>query len=236
MHSEDRSRRVADRLLVVGEPRAVRRPDLDEPRARAREDVRDPEAVADLDQLAARDDHLAAFGESRQREENGRRVVVDHERGLGAGQVSKQRRDVILPRAAGAGGEVVLEIRVAAPDFDDPLQRLLCERGATQVRMNEDSGRVQRTPEPGNFQRVQLVKNTMNQVSDIATGPRIRARVRERVSDRGHDELPSVLRRQRRDGIVREEAVDRRKVSEGVFPCHGPDDREPVRGVRSRSW
>ena len=46
----------ADRALVVGGARAVRRPDLDEPRARAREHVGDAEAVADLDQLAARDD------------------------------------------------------------------------------------------------------------------------------------------------------------------------------------
>jgi hypothetical protein len=41
----------ADRLLVVGSPRAVGRTHLHDPRARAGEDVRDAEAVADLDQL-----------------------------------------------------------------------------------------------------------------------------------------------------------------------------------------
>ena len=59
-----------DRALVVGGARAVRRPDLDEPRARAGEHVGDAEAVADLDQLAARDDDLAALGERGEREQH----------------------------------------------------------------------------------------------------------------------------------------------------------------------
>ena len=54
--AQQQRRLGADRPLVVGGARAVRRPDLDEPRARAGEDVGDPEPVADLDQLAARDD------------------------------------------------------------------------------------------------------------------------------------------------------------------------------------
>src|SRR3989304_4922006 len=60
--AQENGRPLRDRALVVGEPRAVRRPHLDEGRARAREHVRDAEAVADLDELAARDDHLAAPG------------------------------------------------------------------------------------------------------------------------------------------------------------------------------
>ena len=54
-----------DRRLVVGGPGAVRRADLDEARAGAREHVGDAEAAADLDQLAARDDHLAARRRAR---------------------------------------------------------------------------------------------------------------------------------------------------------------------------
>src|ERR1044071_3397038 len=50
-----------DRALVVGGASSVRRPDFDEPRPGTREHVRDPEAVADLDQLAARDDDLEAL-------------------------------------------------------------------------------------------------------------------------------------------------------------------------------
>ena len=88
--------------LVVGGARAVRRPDLDEPRARAREHVRDAEAVADLDQLAARDEHLAALRERGEREQDRGGVVVDDERRLGAGQPPQDRGDVVLARAARA--------------------------------------------------------------------------------------------------------------------------------------
>ena len=91
----------ADRALVVLRARAVRRPDLDEPRTRAREHVGDAEAVADLDQLAARDDHLASLCERREREQHRGGVVVDDERSLGAGQPPQERRDMILARAAG---------------------------------------------------------------------------------------------------------------------------------------
>ena len=91
-----------DRTLVVGRTGAVRRSDLDEACSRAREHVGDPEAVADLDQLAARDHDLAAFGERGQREQHGGGVVVDDERRLGAGQPPQERREVILARAARA--------------------------------------------------------------------------------------------------------------------------------------
>ena len=103
-----------DRALVVGGARAVRRADLDEPRARAGEHVGDPEAVADLDQLAARDEHLAALGERGEREQHRGGVVVDDERRLRAGEPAQERGDVVLPRAARARVEVVLEVRVAA--------------------------------------------------------------------------------------------------------------------------
>ena len=113
MHAEQQRRLGPDRALVVGGARAVRRPDLDEARAGAREHVGDAEAVADLDQLAARDDDLATLGERGEREQHRGGVVVDDERRLGAGQPAEQRRDVVLARAARARREVVLEVRVA---------------------------------------------------------------------------------------------------------------------------
>ena len=99
MHAEEERRLRPDRPLVVGGARAVRRSDLDEARARPREHVGDAEAVADLDELAARDDHLASFRERGEREQHGGGVVVDDERGLGARQAPEERREVILPRA-----------------------------------------------------------------------------------------------------------------------------------------
>ena len=65
VHAQEERGLRADRALVVGGARAVRRADLDEPRAGAREHVGDAEAVADLDQLAARDEHLAALARAR---------------------------------------------------------------------------------------------------------------------------------------------------------------------------
>ena len=100
MHAQQERGLGPDRLLVVRRARAVRRPDLDEPRARAREHVGDAEAVADLDQLAARDDHLASLRERREREQHRGGVVVDDERRLRAGQPPQDRGDVILPRSA----------------------------------------------------------------------------------------------------------------------------------------
>ena len=140
--AQEQRRLRPDRALVVGRARSVRRPDLDEPRARAGEHVRDPEAVADLDQLAARDDDLAALRERGEREQHRGRVVVDDDRRLGAGEPAQQRRQVILARAAGAGGEVVLEVGVAARGRD-PLERRLGERRAAEVRVHEHAGGVQ---------------------------------------------------------------------------------------------
>ena len=77
MDAQEQRRLRPDRALVVVGARPVRRPHLDEPGARAGEHVGDPEAVADLDQLAARDDDLAALGERGEREQHRRGVVVD---------------------------------------------------------------------------------------------------------------------------------------------------------------
>jgi hypothetical protein len=107
----------ADRGLVVGGAGAVRGADLDQPGARAGEHLGDPEAVADLDQLAARDQHFPALRECREREQDGARVVVDHERCLGPRQPAQDRAEVVLARAAPALRQVVLEVRVAAADL-----------------------------------------------------------------------------------------------------------------------
>ena len=99
---------------VIGDARAVRGADLAQDGAGLRHDVGHAEAAADLDQLAARDDHLASARRVRQHQQRRRGVVVHDHRGLGAGQRRQQRFGVHGPRAARAPGEVVLEVRVAA--------------------------------------------------------------------------------------------------------------------------
>ena len=102
MHAKQDGSSVTDCQLVVFEARAIRRADLDEAGPRAREHFGDPEAVADLDELAARDDNVAPFREGGNGEQDGGGVVVDDQRGLCAGEGAKQRRDVVLARAARA--------------------------------------------------------------------------------------------------------------------------------------
>jgi hypothetical protein len=85
--------------LVVGGARAIRGADLDEPRARAQEYVGDAEAVADFDQLASRDQHLAPLGEGGECEQHRSGVVVDDDGRLGACEPPEDRRHVVLARA-----------------------------------------------------------------------------------------------------------------------------------------
>ena len=65
--------RIGRRSLVVGEPGAIRRADIDESSARLAHDLRNAEASADLDRLAADDDHVAPTPEGREHEQHRRR-------------------------------------------------------------------------------------------------------------------------------------------------------------------
>ena len=147
VHAQQQGRLRPDRTLVVGGARPIRRADLDEARARADEDVGDAEAVADLDELASRHDHLAALRERREREEDGGRVVVDDERGLRTRQTLQQLGEVILTRPTLASLEVVLEVRVAGAHLGHARERGLREGCATEVRVHENAGRVQHAPQ-----------------------------------------------------------------------------------------
>ena len=64
----------------------------------------------------------------------------------GTGQALEQRPEVILARPALASLEVVLEVRVAGADLRHARERSLGERRATEVRVDEDAGRVQHAP------------------------------------------------------------------------------------------
>jgi hypothetical protein len=179
VHAQEERSLRPDRALVVGGPGPVGRSDLDEPSARAGEDVRDPKPVADLDQLAARDEHVAPFGERRQCQEDRGGVVVDDQRGVRARQPPQQCGDVILPRAARAGGQVVLEVRVATADLADPLERGVGERRPPEIRVHDDPGRVQRPQQrrlPGGRE---LRRHPLREVSRLEPGSDLFTRARE---------------------------------------------------------
>ena len=114
VHLEHERGALGDRALVVGPAGAVGGADLDEPGAGLGEDLGNAEAAADLDQLAARHDHLAVARQRREHEQHRGRVVVDDEAGLGAAREREQRAAVVLARAARPGVEPVLDVGVAA--------------------------------------------------------------------------------------------------------------------------
>ncbi len=143
VHAQEQRRFRPDRALVVGSAGAVRCADLDEARTGAREHVGDAEAVADLEELAARDDHLASLRERCERKQHRSRVVVDDERRLGTGQAPEDRRAVILARAARAVGQVELEVGVAAADLLHLCERLVRQRSAPEIRVHDHAGRIQ---------------------------------------------------------------------------------------------
>ena len=197
----------ADRPLVVGDPRAVGGADLDEPGAGARQHVGDPEAVADLDQLAARDEHLAALGERRQGEHHGRSAVVDDERRLGARDPVQQRGEVILTRAARTRVEVVLEVRVAAADLDDAVERRRRERRPAEIGVDQHAGRVEDAPQRGTGSGGELRQRRLDEVARIPARADLGAGAIERGAGGGEGERARDIGQPR----VGEQAVDGRE-------------------------
>jgi hypothetical protein len=208
--AQDNGRLRPDRRLVVGGAGTVRRSDLAQARSRAAEHLGDPEPVPDLDQLAARDEHLAAVGQSGEREQHRSRVVVHDERGLGARQPPEQARDVVLPRPPRAGREVVLEVRVAARGLPNPLERSLRERGSAEVRVDDHARRVDRAPEVRAPERRELGERALGQVARVGAGANLLARAIERGPRRRERERPRLTR----EAFVPQKLVDRRKLAQ----------------------
>jgi len=85
VHTQEHGCLGTDRRLVVGRARAVGRADLSEPGTGPLEHVGDAKTVTDLDQLAARDEHVTSFAERGEGEHHRGRVVVDDEPRLATG-------------------------------------------------------------------------------------------------------------------------------------------------------
>ncbi len=110
--------------------------------AALRHDFGDAEAVADFDELAARDEDFAVARERGEDEQNGGGAIVDDDGGFGAGEALEQLRGVNVALAARAGFEVVFEIgilrRGAAEFFDGGFG----ERGASEIGVENDAGGI----------------------------------------------------------------------------------------------
>src|ERR1700675_1070779 len=76
MHAQQQARSFVDGLAIIFDTRPIGGPDLPQHCARALHNIWDAEAIADFDQLAARDDHLESCGQLVEAEINRRGVVV----------------------------------------------------------------------------------------------------------------------------------------------------------------
>ena len=83
---------ATERLPIVVEMGAIGGAHLAEPGAALLQDVGNAERPADLDQLASRDQHLAARRQRAEREQQGARGVVHSQRVLGPGHGAKRAR------------------------------------------------------------------------------------------------------------------------------------------------
>ena len=206
----------SDRALEVGGARPVRRADLHEPRTGAREHVRNAETVADLDQLAARDDDVPALRQRGEGEEHCGGVVVDNERGFRARQPAQDRRDVILARAPRALRQVELEVRVAPRGIGDPLDGLLGQRRATEVGMDNHSRRVEHAPQARPSRVGQLLPQAHCEISRIRPSPDL--------LPRPVDHRPGGVHRERVAGLARE-LVHRGQIAQ--LHCANATARRP---------
>ena len=78
MHLQDGASVIAQRALVVGQVRAVSRPNFFKARGRGLDEFRQAKARSNLNELAARDDDLFAGSERSGSQQQGAGAVIDH--------------------------------------------------------------------------------------------------------------------------------------------------------------
>ena len=153
VHLEQQRRVRSDRAPVVLGMRPIRRPDFDEPGAGRFDHVRQPERAADLDQLAPRDEDLAAAGQRLDRQHQRAGVVVDREGRFGAGEQRELAGDGIQPVAAATGREVQLQIPVVRRRARGRRGGRRRQQRATEIGMERDAGRIDDARRAGARQR-----------------------------------------------------------------------------------
>ena len=86
---------------------------------------------------------------------------------------------MILARPPPAGHKVVLEVRVAAPDLQRPLERGLGQRSAPEIGMHDHAGRVQGPPEARRAGGLQLLHGPLDEIARVVPGSDLFTRARE---------------------------------------------------------
>ena len=211
MDAQQQPRALVDGGAVIVQMRAVGRADLAQNRAGARHDIGNAEAVADLDQLAARDHHFAARRELVQGQKDGRGIVI-HDDTAGAEQPFEQRRRVDIPLAAAALGEVVLEVAVAGRNGGGP------ERRASEVGMEHDAGGIDDAPQGGPADLRQRRADAGFDRGRLRAFAQLAAGGVERLADLGDDERARVTFQDIGEAI--QQLVDGRQLAQPIGICH----------------
>ncbi len=99
-------------------------------------------AVADLDELAAGDEHVAAARQRGEGEQHRGGVVVHDQRVLGAGERAEDVVDVVLARGALPALEAELEVGVAGRGTDERRYGFIGQDRAPQVGVHDDAAGV----------------------------------------------------------------------------------------------
>ena len=102
--------------------------------------------AADLDQLAARDRHLAPERQRVQDQQHRRGIVVHHGGGLGAGDLAQQARDVFIAFAAPPGGEVEFQRGGGRQGFGGGGGGARRQRRAAEIGVQHCAGQVEYRP------------------------------------------------------------------------------------------
>ena len=110
MHAQQQSRSRRECPLEVFNVNAVGRSNLDQLSAAAFEHFGQTKSAADLHELIASHDNLAALRKRIEHEEHGGGAVVDDERVFCPGNCTQRLPDGRVARAALAGFQIVLEI------------------------------------------------------------------------------------------------------------------------------
>ena len=140
--------------------------------AGAAHDVGHAERTADLDQFAARHDHLASCRQGGQRQQHRGGVVVDQGRGLRAGDPAQQLFDVAVAFATAAGRQVELQAGWLAHHGQHCLDRLRCRPGAPQVGVQHGTGQVQHRHQPGPVVPLEQPVAFVEEDDRVERGPR----------------------------------------------------------------
>ena len=128
--------------------RAIGRAHLFENRAASGHDLRDPEGAANLNQLAARDDHFLATRERVERQEDGRGVVINDRGRFGAGEIDEKLFDHLLTPSPLPESQVVFEVDGTGAGAANRLDGRLREQRPAQIRVEDGSGGVHDSREP----------------------------------------------------------------------------------------